>query len=669
MSVPRPAAAPLPDLDLEAPPADLEADAAWSPADAEDLYHMAAWGEGYFGVNGDGHVCVRPDPRQEGTIDLEAVVREVVAGGLELPAVVRFQDVLAARVRALNAAFEQAALDAGYGGGYTSVYPVKVNQLREVVDEIVEAGRPFGCGIECGSKAELVATLPRLESDDTLCLVNGYKDAAMLRLILTFQRLGRKVVPVVEKAGELDQALALADEAGQEPAFGVRVKLAAVAPGPWTKSGGSLSKFGVSLPELVAAADRLVAEGRPGALKLLHFHLGSQIGDVVALKAAVKEITRIYAGLVRRGLSPEYLDVGGGLGVNYDALPLGAGAGGVDYSVQEYANAVVYAVQEVCAAENVPEPRIVTENGRAVTAHHSVLVVDVLGATRKPDVPDGFELPKDAHPVAVEIAGLRESADAAAGLGELLEVLHDANEAHGKAQALFQYGYLDLDAAALTERLYWAVCRRVHARVEDAAPEWTPPELDALGDALADQLLCDFSVFQSLMDHWALGQRFPVMPIAGLGAEPDRRARLVDITCDSDGEVTRFVSPDGEQRTLPVHALEAEPSRPYRLGVFLVGAYQDILGDAHNLFGGVSEAHVYLDDTEPSGYYVEETLRGTTIEEMLARVQYFPSDLQARVQALVREKARAGVVRPKEAQAILSDYRAFFQMTTYLDAG
>jgi arginine decarboxylase len=649
-------------------PEDLAAPDAWAPADAETLYHMPAWGEGFFGVNDAGHVSVRPDAERDAHIDLAAVVDEVVAGGLSLPAVIRFQDVLAARVQALNAAFRQAAADAEYGGGYTSVYPVKVNQLREVVDEIVEAGRPFGCGIECGSKAELVATFPRLESDDMLCLVNGYKDEAMLKLILTFQRLGRKVLPIVEKASEFEQILKLSDAAGQPPAFGVRVKLAAVAPGPWTKSGGSLSKFGVSLPELVAIANRLIEEGRPEALRLLHFHLGSQIGDVAALKHAVREIARVYAGLVRRGLSPEYLDVGGGLGVNYDALPLGAGAGGVDYSVQEYANAVVYAAKEVCDAEGVPEPRLITENGRAVTAHHSVLVVDVLGATRKPDVPDDFELPAGAHPVAGELDAIRETAGTARGLGELLEVLHDANESREKAHALFQYGYLDLDAAALAERLYWAVCRIIHERVEAAGPEWAPPELDALGDALADQLLCDFSVFQSLMDHWALGQRFPIMPIAGLDREPTRRARLVDITCDSDGEIAKFVSPDGERRALEVHDLPTgPPSEPYRLGVFLVGAYQDILGDAHNLFGGVSEAHVYLDEDEPSGYYVEETIRGTTVEEMLARVQYFPSDLQARVQTLLREKSRAGVVRPKEAQAILADYRAFFPQTTYLD--
>lgn len=642
------------------------ADPTWTPADAVELYHMDAWGEGYFGVNGAGHVVARPDPRSDGEIDLAAVVDEVVAGGLRLPAVIRFQDLLDTRVRQLNESFQTAIEEAGYGGGYTGVYPVKVNQLREVVDEIVEAGRPYGFGIECGSKAELVATLPRLESDETLCLVNGYKDAAMLRLVLTFQRLGRKVLPIVEKTTELDQILALSDAAGQPAAFGVRVKLAAVAPGPWTKSGGSLSKFGVTLPELVEAADRLLREGRADALRLLHFHLGSQIGDIGALKAAVKEIARIYAHLVKRGLPLEYLDVGGGLGVNYDALPFGSGRVGVDYSMQEYANAIVYAVQEICDAEGVAHPTIVSENGRAVTAHHSVLVVDALGMTSKPSVPDGFVLADGAHPITEELDALRQSVAEAPGLGELLEVYHDAVEARQKSEALFQYGYLGLEPMALAERLYWAVCRQIHARVVAAGPDWVPPELEALGDALADQVLCDFSVFQSLMDHWALGQRFPVVPIARLDEEPTRRARVVDITCDSDGEISQFVSPEGTKKALEVH--DVRDGEPYRLGIFLVGAYQDILGDAHNLFGGVGEAHVYLDADEPSGYYVEETIPGTTVEQMLARVQYFPSDLQTSVQTTLRKKAREGVIRPKEAQQILAEYRAFFDASTYLDA-
>ncbi len=646
--------------DLPTPPASTEPEG-WSTDAAEDLYHMAAWGEGYFGVNAAGHVVARPDPRSDGEIDLAEVIEEVVAGGLRLPAVIRFQDLLDTRVRLLNESFSAAIAESGYRGSYTGVYPVKVNQLREVVDEIVEAGRPYGFVIECVSKAELVATLPRLESDETLCLVNGYKDEAMLRLILTFQRLGRTVLPVVEKMTEFDQILALSAEAGQPAQLGIRVKLASVAPGPWTKSGGSLSKFGVTLPELVEAADRLLAAGQGDVLRLLHFHLGSQIGDVAALKAAVKEITRIYAHLVKRGVPLEYLDVGGGLGINYDALPLG---GGVDYSMQEYANAIVYAVQEICDAEGVPHPTIVSENGRAVTAHHSVLVVDVLGMTSKPSVPDGFVLEADTHPIARELDTLRRAALEAPGLGELLEIYHDAVEARQKAEALFQYGYLGLDPLALAERLYWATCRAVHDRVSAAGPGWVPPELDALGDALADQMLCDFSVFQSLMDHWALGQRFPIVPIARLDEAPTQRTRLVDITCDSDGEVSRFVSPHGKKKALEVHAPDGQP---YRLGLFLVGAYQDILGDAHNLFGGVAEAHVYLDATEPSGYFVEETIPATTVEEMLARVQYFPSDLQTRVQSLLREKAQAGVIRPKEAQAILTAYRAFFARTTYLD--
>ncbi len=653
----------MPDADLLSPPTDT---ADWCPADAVDLYHMDAWGEGYFGVNDAGHVVARPDPRSDGEIDLAAVVEEVVAGGLRLPAVVRFQDLLDTRVRQLNEAFASAIEEAEYGGGYTGVYPVKVNQLREVVDEIVEAGKPYGFGIECGSKTELVAVLPRLESDETLCLVNGYKDAAMLRLILTFQRLGRHVLPIIEKTSELRQILALSEEAGQRPQFGIRVKLASVAPGPWTKSGGSLSKFGITLPELVEYADRLLAEGKGDALRLLHFHLGSQIGDVGALKAAVKEIARIYAHLVKRGLPIEYLDVGGGLGINYDALPLGGGRGGVDYSMQEYANAIVYAVQEICDAEGVAHPTIVSENGRAVTAHHSVLVVDALGMTAKPALPDDFALADDAHPVTQELDGLRQSVGEAPGLGELLEIYHDAVETRQKAEALFQYGYLGLEPMALAETLYWSICRSIHARVLSAEPDWVPPELEALGDALADQVLCDFSVFQSLMDHWALGQRFPILPIARLNEAPTRRARLVDITCDSDGEVSRFVAPEGKKKALEVH--EIGDGEPYRLGIFLVGAYQDILGDAHNLFGGVAEAHVYLDADEPGGYYVEETIPATTVEQMLARVQYFPSDLQARVQATLRKKAKDGVVRPKEAQQILAQYRAFFEASTYLDA-
>lgn len=646
-------------METAAPPA------VWTPADASALYHVPAWGEGYVEVNERGHVAVRPHADGP-AVSVHEVVEQLVGQGVRLPLVVRFQDLLAERVRLLNESFAAAIEEAGYGNGYTGVYPVKVNQLREVVDEIVEAGRPYGYGLECGSKAELIATLPRLEDDRTLLLVNGYKDAEMLRLITTFQRLGRQVLPVVEKTSELERIVALAAEQGVAPRMGIRVKLSTVASGPWTTSSGDLSKFGVNLPELVDAVDGLVAAGHADAVRLLHFHIGSQIGDVQALRHAVRELTRIYAHLVRRGVGIAYLDCGGGLGVNYDALPLGGGRGGVDYTMQEYANAIVYAVQEVCEAERVPPPRLVTENGRAVTAHHSVLVVDTLGRTEKPVVPAGFALPERSHEVAAGLHGLLAAVEAAGGLGELLEVYHDAAELREKAETLFAYGYLPLDQKALAERLFWTVARRLHERVEAGEPDWTPPELVALGEALTDQLLCDFSVFQSLMDHWALGQRFPVVPIARLDERPTRRARLVDLTCDSDGKVARYVDAGREKRALEVH--DVAPGEPYRLGVFLVGAYQDILGDAHNLFGAVSEAHVYADAGEPGGYYVEEILTGATVREMLARVQYFPPDLQRRVQKTLREKSRSGVIRPREAQEILEQYRAFFDRTTYLDA-
>ncbi|HEX8299619.1 MAG TPA: biosynthetic arginine decarboxylase, partial [Rubricoccaceae bacterium] len=624
------------------------------------------WGEGYVEVNDRGHVAVRPDPQQNIAIDLADVVEEIVAKGLTLPAVVRFQDLLATRVRLLNEAFQTAIAESGYTGGYTGVYPVKVNQLREVVDEIVEAGKPYGFGLECGSKAELVATLPRLDSDETLLLVNGYKDEAMLRLIGTFQRLGKRVLPIVEKPTELREILRLADEAGQPARFGVRVKLSTVADGPWAMSSGDLSKFGVPLPDLVEAVDGLLADGRTDALKLLHFHLGSQIGDVQALKSAVKEIARIYAHLIKRGLEVEFLDVGGGLGVNYDAHPFGgAKSGGVDYSTQEYANAIVYAVREVCDAEGVPHPRIVSENGRALTAHHSVLVLDTLGMMTKPGVADDFEPAADDHEIVRQLHSFLAATASARGLGELLEVYHDTLEQRKKSEDLFGYGYLPLGQKALAERLFWTVCRGIQARVHAAGADWLPPEFDALDDALVDQILCDFSVFQSLMDHWALGQRFPIMPLQRLDERPGCRTRLVDITCDSDGKVARFISPDGNKRSLELH--ETAEGETYRLGVFLVGAYQDILGDAHNLLGGVSEAHVYVDTDEPGGYFLEEMLPGTTVEQMLATVQYFPSDLQQRVQAILREKSKQGTIRPREAQEILKQYRAFFPASTYLE--
>lgn len=653
-----------------APPGpDALAQDGWTPDDAAELYHVAAWGEGYFGVNDAGHATVRPSLETPVDIDLDEVVRELLDEGVRFPALIRFQDLLTTRVVQLNEAFRVARDEAGYEGGYTGVYPIKVNQLREVVEEILEAGRPYGFGLECGSKAEFVATLPHLADDETLLICNGYKDEGMLRMMLTFQSIGKNVLPVVEKFNEFETLLRLGVEMGVRPRFGLRVRLATVGAGKWAASSGDDSKFGVPTPELLAIVKRLEKEGLEDALRLLHFHLGSQISDIQALKTGVKEIARVYANLARRGFSVEYLDAGGGLGVNYDAAPLGGGRGGVDYSIQEYANAIVYSVKEVCDNEEVPHPTLVTENGRALTAHHSVLVVEVLGTTSKITIEPGFKPRKRDHEVVVELcrdwAAVRPENEARMGLGQLLEAYHDAVEERGKADALFAFGYLDLEQKALAEKLFWSICHAINDRVREASPDWIPAELIELDERLTDQLLCDFSVFQSMLDYWSIGQRFPIMPIHRLNEEPSLRATIVDLTCDSDGKVNRFVSPDGEKRHLEVHPLR-EGER-YFLGCFLMGAYQDILGDTHNLFGSVTEAHVYADAEEEGGYYVETIIPGMTVEQMLARVQYFPQDLQQKMQKLLRKKSAEGRIRPKLATALLEQYRNQFGAYTYYE--
>ena len=653
---------------LAEPLADAPADAdGWTPADAERLYHVQAWGEHYFHVNERGHAAVRPCHDSDLSVDLDAVAEELQRQGVQFPVLVRLQDLLATRVVELNEAFRAAIAEAGYEGGYNGVYPIKVNQLREVVEDILEAGKPYAFGLECGSKAELTATLSMLEDDETLLICNGYKDAEMLRLMLTFQRLGKNVLPVVEKFGEFEAIERLADEMGVEPRFGLRVRLSASGSGKWAESGGDHSKFGVSTPDLITIVERLEAAGRPEALHLLHFHLGSQIADINNLKAGVREISRVYAYLRQRGFPVRYVDCGGGLGVNYDAGALGA-QGAVDYSVQEYANAIVFAVQEVCDAEEVEPPTLITENGRALTAHHSVLLVEVFGATTKPEAAPDWTPGTDDHAILHELHRIRalvEKNGKTLRLAEVLEAYHDAAEQRQQADTLFGYGYLDLEAKARAERLYWSVCRAINERIHRANPDWLPQELDELDDHLVDQYLCDFSVFQSMLDYWAIGQRFPVMPIHRLDEEPTRRATLVDLTCDSDGKVSRFVAPDHDKRFLEVHPLDGEGR--YLLAFFLMGAYQDILGDTHNLLGSVTEAHVYADADEPDNFYVETVIQGTRVEEILSRVQYERQGLEKRVERLLRDKSKAGVIRAREATTVLEAYRRMLGAYTYYD--
>jgi arginine decarboxylase len=647
---------------------DSDASDEWSVLDAQALYQLADWGDGFFFVNADGHMAVRPLDDSDLSIDLNAVVEAVTARGIALPVLIRFQDVLHARVRRLHKAFADAIAEAGYGNRYRGVYPIKVNQLHEVVSEVLEAGRPLGIGLECGSKAELIATLPHLEDDEMLLICNGVKDSAMLRLMLLAQRLGKNVLPVVEKFTEFEEILALAAELDVVPRFGTRVRLATSGAGRWAESGGYRSKFGISIPELLQVVAALESRGYHDSLALLHFHVGSQIPDIQVLKQATKEITQVYARLRQRGLSVAYLDVGGGLGVSYgDKASTGDG---INYSLKEYAEAVVYSVQEVCDAHQVPHPALISESGRAITAHHSVLVIETLGAFRKDVLPAGYEPPSEPqHKVVDDLLTtwheLQELTQRPAALPELLAACHDNEESRREANMLFGLGYLPLEDQALVERLYWTNCGLLLSQFRGLAPDPAPPEMTELEESLVDRYLCDFSVFQSMLDHWAIGQQFPVVPIARLDEMPSQRAMIVDLTCDSDGKIHSYVSANPDSSYLSLHAIR--PGEPYRLGIFLMGAYQDIMGDAHNLFGRVPEVHVYADADEPDNFWIETVLPGTTIEEMLAQVQYFRNDLHRRMNEMVREKVTAGQMRAKTGVDIVNEYVRSFGQSTYYD--
>ena len=639
----------------------------WSPADAVERYHIQGWSDGYFGVDDRGRMVA--DVRRDGsaTIAIADVVEQLLGDGVPFPVLIRFQDIIRGRVEQLNAAFEAARAEFGYESPYRGVYPVKVNQLHEVVEEILEAGRPFGIGLECGSKAELVATLPHLTDDDTLLIVNGYKDTVMMEQILTGQQLGKQVIPVLEKYDEFDRLLRLAAKRKIRPRFGVRIRLNTGGSGKWADSGGDLSKFGISIPELLRLLARLEEDGLDDAFVLLHFHLGSQVNDIQTLRKGVKEITQIYAQLVKRKVPIRYLDVGGGLGVNYEADFTGGDAEGINYTLQEYANSVVAQVKDVCDSEGVGHPSLITESGRALTAHHSVLVVEVLGAYRKDVIPDDFEPSKEDHAVVRQLhetlSWIRE--DRQLRPGALLEAYHDAAARRQEAESLFGFGYLTIEQKALAEQLYWTICLSLNQRVRDTNADWLPAELEALDEHLVDQYLCDFSVFQSILDHWSFGQRFPIVPLERLNEEPDRRAVLVELTCDSDGKVRRYVSANDDKRFLDVHALRADER--YLLGFFMMGAYQDIMGDMHNLFGRVAEVHVYADSHETEGFYIEKLIPPTSIEEILALVQYFPRDLEKRMESIMRGKVEEGALRPRAAVRLLEEYGATFRESTYFN--
>lgn len=633
------------------------------PEAAEQTYFVREWGDGYFRVNSDGHVAVRPLADRDLEIDIFSVASQLRERGTHFPLLLRFQDLLQLRVQELNDAFDRAIRATGYRNSYCGVYPIKVNQLREVVEEILDAGAPYRFGLECGSKAELVATLA-YAPEDTLLICNGCKDAVMMRLMLEGQEMHRDIIPVLERFDEFEQFVSILPEVDVVGQFGVRARLSTSGAGLWSESGGENSKFGLSLSEIMRVVVQLEQDERAPEFRLLHFHLGSQIADLANVRQAVREAARIYAGLRKRGVPITYLDVGGGLGVSYEAGNPDV-AGHIDYDLQSYAHAIIDEVGRICDDEGVDHPVIVSESGRAVTAFHSVLLVEVLGVRDK-GVPERAESPLRTE-AATSLKRLVERARASAErVADLESIYRDAEVLRAQAVEAFRSGALGIEDKAQVDQHFWAVCTAVREVYDEIADNEPPADsLHRLFGLLPDHYLCNFSVFRSVVDHWAIGQRFPVMPIHRLDEEPTRRGVLVDLTCDSDGTVSDFVAPTGQKQYLELH--DPVVGQPYLLGFFLMGAYQDIMGDMHNLFGRVTEAHVYADEEEPGNFYVEKVLDGATVEEQLALVQYFPNDLERRMNDLVMTKVRNAHLKPKEAVLILEQYRQAFREYTYLN--
>jgi arginine decarboxylase len=633
----------------------------WDVATSRALYSIDRWGAKYFDINEGGHVVARPLQEQGAVVDLTDVIEEAKGRGLRFPVLIRFQDILRHRVETLNLSFRKAITEFNYQGRYRGVFPIKVNQLREVVEEIMDAGRPFGFGLEVGSKPELFAGLALQSDQGGLIICNGYKDAMFIKMALMGIKLGKQVIMVVEKLEELKHIVTVSRQMGVEPVIGIRARLQSKGGGKWAESGGEDAKFGLSTSELLVAAEYLKQEKLDHCFRLLHFHIGSQVPDILTVKRAVQEAARFYAKLRKMGFEIQYIDVGGGLGVDYDGSR-SASDSSTNYALQEYANDVVYYIGYVCNAEGVPHPDIVSESGRAIVAHHSVLIVEVFGSIAKNrDYPE-LTYGENEHHLVRELLYIRNHLDKL----HKLEAYHDALERKEDAQQMFTLGMLDLPDKAKIENLYWEISQAVVRHF--AGRPHVPEEIRKLEDSLGDQYVCNFSVFQSLLDHWALGQLFPIMPVARLDERPTRETTLVDITCDSDGQINKFIDLRAVRDTLSLHPLRrnGQGNEPYYLGFFLMGAYQDIMGDLHNLFGRVNEVHVFLDPDEPAGYYIEEIIEGNTIVQSLAAVQYDEHELKRQMKAQVDEAIKSDRMKPSEAMRLLDDYERGLKDYTYL---
>ncbi|MBT6347002.1 MAG: biosynthetic arginine decarboxylase [Nitrospina sp.] len=628
----------------------------WTVEEAREHYNIRGWGLGYFDINAQGNIVVRPNNKSAHDIDLKVLVDEIQGKGLSLPVLIRFSDILKASITNLANAFQNSIEEYEFKGQYHGVYPIKVNQQRQVVEEVVRFGQPFNIGLEAGSKPELHAILAILDNPEALLVCNGYKDEAFIRLALMSQKLGKKVFIVVEKLDELTLIDKVAKELGVQPNIGFRIKLVSAGQGRWSSSAGEYSKFGLNTTELMEALEIAKNKNILDCVKLIHFHLGSQITNIRRIKDSLKEVGRFYSELMKFGCNIQYIDVGGGLGVDYDGSR-STFASSTNYSVQEYAKDVVYHLLETCKAENLPHPNIISESGRAMTAHHSILVVNVLDVTSFPEWSEQIEIPEDAPEVVKEIFYVLGSISNK----NLIESWHDAVHLKDEVQSKFLQGLISLADRAIAERIYWGICRKIEAL--SSRLKFMPDEILQLKTKLADKYFCNFSVFQSVPDSWAIDQVFPVVPLHRLNEEPTRNATLEDITCDSDGRIDTFIGTHrGTENTLRVHPLQ--PGENYPLCIFLTGAYQEILGDLHNLFGDTNTVHVSLNEDGSLNY--EQIIEGENVTDVLDYVQFSADELAGRIDGFLIGCVQRGTVTQKEADDFLALYKDGLNGYTYL---
>ena len=627
----------------------------WRIEDSEELYNIKGWGVSYFGINEKGHVYVTPK-KNSVQVDLKEVIDELATRHVTAPVLLRFPDILDNRIEKTDECFRKAAKEYDYQAEHFIIFPIKVNQMRPVVEEIISHGKRYNLGLEAGSKPELHAVLATNMDSDSLIICNGHKDQNFIELALLAQKMGKRVFLVIEKLPELKIIAETAKRLGVRPNLGIRIKLAANGSGKWSESGGDASKFGLNSSELLMALQLLDEMGLRDCLKLLHFHIGSQITKIRRISTALREAAQFYVQLHAMGFGIEFIDCGGGLGVDYDGTRSSNSESSVNYSIQEYVNDCVYTLVEAANANGIPHPNIITEGGRSLTAHHSVLIVDVMESVTAPQMPEDFVPGEHDHKLVHDLTEIWDKLSTRS----LLEDWHDAEDIREEALDLFRHGIIDLRTRAQIESLYWAVSHEVAELAHHQ--KHVPDELRALDKQMADKYFCNFSLFQSMPDSWALDQLFPIMPIDRLVEQPTRSATLQDITCDSDGKITTYVNGGHQTNYIPLHAVKADEH--YYIGVFLVGAYQEILGNMHNLFGDTNAVHITVNR---DNYEIEQIIDGETVADVLEYVQYDPKKLVRRLEIWVSRAVKDGKITEAEGKEFISNYRAGLYGYTYLE--